>query len=176
MRNLPLSTVYRLIEPGPVVLLSTMRSARANLMTMSWHMMVEFEPPRIACVVSDRNFSYKTLRATAECVIAIPSASLARKAVAIGNCHGDVVDKFNRFGLTPVAAAKVKPPLVKECLANLECRVIDTSSVRKYGIFILEVVKAWRDPRQKAAKMFHHRGYGEFAIDGRIVRLPSKMR
>jgi flavin reductase (DIM6/NTAB) family NADH-FMN oxidoreductase RutF len=176
MRNLPLSMVYRLIEPGPVVLLVTARSGRANLMTMSWHMMVEFEPPRIACVVSDGNFSFKALRATGECVIAIPSALLARKVVAIGNCHGDAVDKFSRFALTPVAAAKVRPPLVKECLANLECRVIDKSLVKKYGIFLLEVVKAWRDPRQTAAKMFHHRGYGEFAIDGRIVQLPSQMR
>jgi len=176
MRNLPLSAVYRLIEPGPVVLLSTTRFGRANLMTMSWPMMIEFEPPQIACVVSDGNFSYKALRATRECVIAIPPVSLARKAVAIGNCHGDTVDKFSRFRLTPVAAAKVRPPLVKECLANLECRAIDTSLIRKYGIFILEVVKAWHDPRQKAAKMFHHRGYGEFAFDGRIVRLPSKMR
>ena len=73
VRNLPLSAVYRLIEPGPVVLLSTMRLGRANLMTMSWHMMIEFEPPQIACVVSDGNFSYKALRATRECVIAIAS-------------------------------------------------------------------------------------------------------
>jgi len=140
MRNLPLSRVYRLIEPGPVVLLATARPGRANLMAMSWHMMVEFEPPRIACVVSDRNFSYKALRATGECVIAIPSASLARKVVAIGNCHGNVVDKFRRFALTPHAAA------------NLECRVVDKSLVKKYGIFILEVMKAWYDSRQTKAK------------------------
>lgn len=152
MRNLPLSRVYRLIEPGPVVLLATARPGRANLMAMSWHMMVEFEPPRIACVVSDRNFSYKALRATGECVIAIPSASLARKVVAIGNCHGNVVDKFRRFALTPHAAAKVAPPLVEECLANLECRVVDKSLVKKYGIFILEVMKAWYDSRQTKAK------------------------
>jgi len=39
MRQYPLSQVYQLIEPGPVVLLTTAHKGRANVMTMSWHMM-----------------------------------------------------------------------------------------------------------------------------------------
>ena len=53
MRELALNKVYQLLEPGPVVLLSTAHHDRANVMTMSWHMMVEFEPPLVACVVSN---------------------------------------------------------------------------------------------------------------------------
>ena len=64
MRELPLSKVYQLLEPGPVVLLTTARQGRANVMTMSWHMMVEFEPPQVACVVSNANYSFAALRAT----------------------------------------------------------------------------------------------------------------
>jgi flavin reductase (DIM6/NTAB) family NADH-FMN oxidoreductase RutF len=64
MKDLPLAKVYQLLEPGPVVLLTTARNGRANVMTMSWHMMVEFEPPLVACVVSPRDFSYAALRAT----------------------------------------------------------------------------------------------------------------
>jgi flavin reductase (DIM6/NTAB) family NADH-FMN oxidoreductase RutF len=77
MKNQPLSKVYQLLEPGPVVLLTTARRDRANIMTMSWHMMVEFEPPLVACVVSNRNYSFAALRATKECVIAIPAVELA---------------------------------------------------------------------------------------------------
>ena len=72
MRNLPLPKVYALIEPGPVVLLTTSHNGRANVMTMSWHMMLEFEPPLISCVVSSGNYSFAALRATKQCVIAIP--------------------------------------------------------------------------------------------------------
>ena len=130
MKNLPLSKVYQLLEPGPVVLLTTARRGRANVMTLSWHMMVEFEPPLVACVVSNRNHSFAALRATKECVIAIPALELAAKVVEVGNCSGRNVDKFERFGLTPVPAELVAPPLVAECFANLECRVADTRFVK----------------------------------------------
>jgi flavin reductase (DIM6/NTAB) family NADH-FMN oxidoreductase RutF len=176
MKRLPLSRVYRLIEPGPVVLLTTARKGRANVMTMSWHMMVEFEPPLIACVVSSAGHSFAALRATRECVVAVPARKLASKVVKVGNCSGRDLDKFAAFGLTPLPAGRVAPPLVAECFANLECRVSDTRLVNKYNLFILEVLQAWVDPAQKNPKTIHHQGYGKFAVDGETIVLPSKMR
>ena len=175
MRELALSEVYRLLEPGPVVLLTTSRADRDNVMTMSWHMMVEFTPPLIACVVSQADYSFAALRATRQCVIAVPAARLAKTVVAIGNCTGRTTDKFAAFGLTRSPARRVEPPLLAECLANLECEVADTRLVNRYGLFILEVVQAWRDPRQRNAKTIHHRGRGEFSIDGRTIKLASAM-
>ena len=176
MKDLALSKVYQLLEPGPVVLLTTARKGRANIMTLSWHMMVEFEPPLIACVVSNANYSFAAIRATKECVIAIPALELAPKVVAIGNCSGRDVDKFKRFGLTPAAAKRVAPPLVAECFANLECRVVDTRLVNEFNLFILKVLKAWIDPAQKHPKTIHHHGYGRFAVDGEMIKLKSKKR
>jgi flavin reductase (DIM6/NTAB) family NADH-FMN oxidoreductase RutF len=174
MKNLPLSEVYQLLEPGPVVMLTTARHGHANIMTMSWHMMVEFEPPLVACVVSSANYSFAALRATKECVIAVPALELAPKVVEVGNCSGEDVDKFAKFGLTPAPAALVAPPLVAECFANLECKVADTRFVNKYNLFILEVVKAWTDPAQKNPKTIHHHGYGKFAVDGKMIKLKSR--
>ena len=159
-----------------MVLLTTSRKGRANVMTMSWHMMVEFEPPLVACVVSGANYSFAALRATGECVIAIPAVKLASKVVEVGNCSGRDVDKFAAFGLTPAPAKKVAPPLVAECFANLECKVADTRLVTSYNLFILEVLKAWRDPAQKNPKTIHHHGYGTFVVDGKTIKLKSKMR
>lgn len=176
MRKLPLPKVYQMLEPGPVVLLSTAHKGHANIMTMSWHMMVEFEPPLVACIVSNANFSFAALKATKQCVIGIPAVALAKKVVAVGNCSGRSIDKFDRFGLTPLAAESVAPPLIGECFANLECKVVETSLVAKYNLFVLEVVAAWSDSRQINPKMIHHRGYGTFAVDGRILKLKSRMR
>jgi flavin reductase (DIM6/NTAB) family NADH-FMN oxidoreductase RutF len=176
MKEFPLSRVYQLLEPGPVVLLVTSRYGSANLMTLSWHMMVEFEPPLVACIVSSANYSHAALRATGECVIAIPDRKLASKVVKAGNCSGRDIDKFAAIGFTPAKAKRVAPPLIVECFANLECRVHDARLVPTYNLFFLEVLKAWIDPGQKNPKTIHHQGYGRFVVDGPTIRLKSKMR
>ena len=176
MKALPLSKVYQLLEPGPVVLLTTARKGRANVMTMSWHMMVEFEPPLVGCVCSSANYSFEALRASGECVIALPARKLAAKVVQVGNSSGRDRDKFKAFGLTPLPAEHVAPPLIKECFANLECKVADRRMVDRYNLFILEVLKAWTDPAQKNPKTIHHHGYGKFVVDGAAIKLQSRMR
>ncbi len=178
---IPLPEVYQLIEPGPVVMLTTAPrgragAGRANVMTMSWHMMVEFEPPLIACVVSSAGHSFAALHGNRECVIAIPARKLAAKVVKVGNSSGRDIDKFETFGLTSLPATQVSAPLIAECFANLECRVADARLVKPYNLFILEVLAAWRDPAQKNPKTIHHHGYGKFAVDGPMIQLKSKMR
>jgi len=174
MKELALSKVYQLLEPGPVVLLTTAHKGRDNVMTMSWHMMVDFTPPILACIVSEADYSFAALRATKECVIAIPAAALAPKVVEIGNCSGRTVDKFDKFALTKTPARRVAAPLVNECFANLECKVVDTRLVNKYNLFVLEVLQAWTDPAQQDAKTIHHRGDGVFVVDGETIKLKSK--
>jgi flavin reductase (DIM6/NTAB) family NADH-FMN oxidoreductase RutF len=174
MKELPLPKAFRLIEPGPVVLVTTANDERANIMTMSWHMVMDFTP-LIACIIGPWDYSFTALRATEECVIAIPTVDLASKVVEIGNCSGDEIDKFKAFGLTPMPAKKVKPPLVADCLANLECQVMDTSLVDKYNLFILQVVQAWIDPEREERRTIHHNGDGTFVVDGETIDLKNKM-
>ncbi|MGH9808863.1 MAG: flavin reductase family protein, partial [Terriglobia bacterium] len=130
----------------------------------------------IACIVSEGDYSFAALRATGECVIAVPSVELAETVVKVGNSSGRDVDKFAAFGLTKVPATRVRAPLIAECFANLECKVKDTTLVDKYGLFILEVVKAWQDPKHKNPRTIHHQGYGTFVVDGERIRLKSRMR
>ena len=173
-KDFPLSDVYRLLEPGPVVMVTTARKGEANIMTMSWQTMMEFVPPLVGCVISGRNYSFDALVATKECVLNIPSVEMAKQVVGVGNCSGRKVDKFKKFNLTAMPAAKVAAPLIDECFANLECKVVDTRMVNKYNFFVLEVIKAWVDPAQKNPRTLHHRGKGVFVVDGDRVKLPSK--
>jgi flavin reductase (DIM6/NTAB) family NADH-FMN oxidoreductase RutF len=176
MKALRLGEVYRLLEPGPVVLVTTSQNGRANVMAMSWQTMMEFEPPLVGCVLSGRNYTFRALVETKECVIAIPTVEIAQEAVSCGNVSGRKVDKFKRFGLTPLPASRVKAPLVKECYANLECRVADARMVEKYNFFVLRVVKAWIDPTRKSPRTLHHMGRGRFMVAGRTLRLASKAK
>jgi flavin reductase (DIM6/NTAB) family NADH-FMN oxidoreductase RutF len=173
MRNLPLAKVYQKLEPGPVVFLTTAIGGRANVMVMSWHMMVDFQPPLIACVVSAGDYSHAALVKTREAVIAIPGAGLAEKLVGIGNCSGRDVNKFEKFGLTPLPAKKVAPPLIAECGVNIECRLVDETLGARYNLYVLEAVQAWFDPKQAGVKTLHHCGYGKFVVDGESIKLKS---
>lgn len=175
-RSYPLSKVYGLLEPGPVVLITTSHKGVHNIMTQSWHTMMEFEPPLVGCVISGRNHSFDALKATRECVINIPTVELAKQVVLAGNSSGRKVDKFARTGLTPLPASLVQAPLIAECYANLECRVADTRLVNSYNFFIIEVVKAWIAPSVTAPETIHHRGKGVFMVAGETIKLPSRMK
>ncbi len=142
MRKTDPSKAYLLLEAGPIVLVTTAGDDRPNVMTpnvmtMGFHMMIQHAPPLIGCIIGPWDHSFKALKKTGECVIAIPTVDLAKTVVDIGNCSGSDVDKFNRFGVTTAKAKEVGAPLIKECLANIDCRVADQSLVAKYNLFIL---------------------------------------
>lgn len=172
----PLSRVYQLLEPGPVVLITSFQEGKANIMTLSWQTMLDFEPPIVACVISNRNYTFNIVKATKECVINIPTVELAKQVVGCGNTTGRKIDKFKKFSLTPIQASRVKAPLIAECFANLECKLIDTKMINKYNLFILEVMKAWTKPTKTPIKTLHHQGNGIFMISGKTIKLPSKMK
>lgn len=175
-RTLPLSKVYGLLEPGPVTLVTTMHKGVANIMTMSWHTMMEFEPPLVGCVISNRNHSFRALKSTKECVINIPAAHLLDAVIGCGNTSGKDTDKFDCFGLTATPATLVSPPLLEQCFASLECRIADGKLGNSYNFFILEVLQAWMDPAQKNAKTLHHKGNGIFMIAGETIKTRSRMK
>lgn len=175
MKKYPISKVHQLLEPGPIVLVTTQHRGRPNVMTMGFHMMIQHEPPLVGAVIGPWDYSYKALRATKECVIAIPKIELINTVVDIGNCSGEEIDKFKKFGLTPTKASKVKAPLIEECVANIECKVVDTRLVNSYNLFILKAVDAWHDGAKKRHPLIHHQGNGTFTIDGKTIDLRKRM-
>ncbi len=164
MRPLKLSRAFTLIEPGPVVLVTTHDGGKNNVMTISWTMVLDFTP-LLAITTGAWNYSFAALRKTRECVIAVPTVDLLDQLVGIGTCSGADTDKFARFGLTPVAARTVKAPLIKECLANIECRVVDM--IGRHNIVVLEGLAAYLDSARQEQRTVHAVGDGTFIVDGR---------
>ncbi|MDX8147259.1 flavin reductase family protein [Lentzea sp. BCCO 10_0061] len=170
----PISDVHRLIEPGPVVMVSTFDGHRANLMTNGFNMPVA-HGALIGLIVGPWDHSYDALRSTGECVIAIPSIDLAERVVGVGNTSGRDTDKWRRFGLTPSPATVVRAPLVAECFANIECTVADDRLVDDYHLWILRGERAWFDAAKRGAGEFHHRGDGTFSANASTVDLRDRM-
>lgn len=166
MNKLPLNKAFMLLEPGPVVLVTTSDGGKNNVMTISWHMVMDFTP-QFALLTGPWNHSYQALVKTRECVIAVPTVDISRKVVAIGACSGSDTDKFEKFGLTAVKAKTMKAPLIGECLANVECRVSD--HIGKHDLFILDAVQAWVDAGRRERRTIHARGDGTFIVDGRTL-------
>jgi len=166
MRQLELSKAFTLMESGPVVLVTTHDGQKDNIMTISWTMVMDFTPV-FAIVTGDWNHSFAALRNNKECVIAIPTVDMLDKVVGIGTCSGADTDKFAKFKLTPVQGKVVTPPLIKECLANIECKVIDI--VEKHDIVVLEGVAAYIDTARKEKRTVHAVGDGTFIVDGRKI-------
>lgn len=175
MKTYPIKKTHKLIEPGPIVLVTTFHHGKSNIMTMGFHMMVQHEPPLIGAVIGPWDYSYKALKATGECVIAIPGADLAAKVVDIGNSSGEDIDKFKTFRLTQRPSQKIAAPLIEQCIANIECKVIDTSLVKRYNLFILQAVKAWSNDKRKEQRTMHHQGNGTFKVDGKVIDLRERM-
>jgi len=164
MRQMKLGKAFTLMESGPVVLVTTHDGKKDNIMTISWTMVVDFTPV-LAITTGEWNYSFAALRKNRECVIAIPTVDMLDQVVGIGTCSGADTDKFARFRLTPLPGKVVKAPLVKECLANIECKVVDF--VRKHNIVVLEGVAACVDPARKEKRTLHAVGDGTFIVDGR---------
>ena len=175
-KNFPLTKIRRFLEPGPIVLVSSAHKGERNVMTLGWHMMLGFEPATVGCFVWDENRSFSLIKRSRECVINIPTFDLVHAVVGIGNTHKDKRDKFEQFGLTPVEASKVSAPLIAECYASFECRLIDTSLIRRYSLFVFEVVKAHVATSPRYPMTVHYRGDGVFMISGRNRSYRSRFK
>lgn len=166
MQPLDLGKAFTLIEPGPVILVTTHDGQKANIMTLSWTMVMDFTP-RFAITTGEWNYSFTALRKHRECVIAIPTVDLLDKVVGIGTCSGADIDKFSRFALTPVPAQYVRAPLINECLANIECKVIDI--IERHNILVLEGLAAHFNTAREEKRTIHAVGDGTFIVDGQTL-------
>lgn len=166
MNNFSLPKVFTLIESGPVVLITTKdsKTGKENIMTLSWSMVLEFEPSCFAIMTGGWNYSFKALMENRECVVALPTVEIIEKTIRIGSCSGSEHDKFKEFELTPLRAQKVKAPLIKECHANIECQITDY--LENYSILVLTPVKAWINNALKDKRKIHAIGDGTFVADG----------
>ena len=168
-KDFPLGEIRRYLEPGPIVLVSSYWKGKTDIMTMGWHTVMEFTPSLVGCIIADSNHSFELIRKSRQCVINLPTSALIDTVVGIGNTSGAEIDKFEKFGLTPEAAKNVDAPLIRECHANFECKLVDTRLIKRYGVFVFEVVKAHVAATPKHPRTIHYRGDGQFMVAGQNI-------
>ena len=142
-KDFPVSEIRRYLELGPIALVSSSWRGRNNIMTMGRYTVIEFSPSLVGCIISNRNHSFDMIRRSKECVINIPTTELTNQVVGIGNSTGAEINKFEKFGVTPLPALKVMAPLIAECYANLECRLFDSQMPIPEGVRVRPHQASW---------------------------------
>ncbi len=152
MKEVPVGNNIDSAWTGPervVLITSVDRLGKSNIITIGWVMRTNMDPPVLAIGLSKGSYSCANISRTGEFVMGIPGLDMAAAAIYCGTHSGAAVDKFKKAGLTAVAAKVVRPPLIEECLCNLECKVIATQEVHAHRVFFGEVVAHWSSEKQQ---------------------------
>lgn len=172
--DFPVSEVRRFLEPGPTIMVTSAWKGERNVMTMNWHTLLEFTPSLVGLMIAPGDYSHDLIRKSKECVINVPEAWMMNKVIAAGNTTGAETDKFKDLDLATTKAKKVKAPLLRECFANFECKVVEF--IPRYSLFICKVVKAHVASSPKYPQTMHYRGEGVFMISGKNIRRARQFR
>ncbi len=114
-----------------------------NIITIAWLTPVSVSPPLVGMSIGPSRFSYGLIRQTGEFVINVAPYDIAHQVLFCGRRSGRDVDKFAETGLTPLEAQNVRPPIIKECIAHLECRVVQDIEAGDHHIVVGEVLAAY---------------------------------
>lgn len=177
--EVPLERAHRILSPGPVVLVTASRKGRSDITPIGWASPVSTRPPLVAIAVFEANFIHELIKASGEFVLNVPSVDLVKQVQYCGSVSGRDVDKFQATGLHQAEPRAVEAPLVEECLAHLECALVDVMTPGDHGIFVGEVVAAkaeeeafkdfWLLREEKELKPLHHIGGTRYGILGELI-------
>ena len=145
----PLNKAYRLLNHGPVVLVSSTHRGVSNVMAAAWSMPLDFDPPKVTVVLDKATFTRGLIEASGMFALNIPCRALAAETLGVGTDSAVTVpDKLVRHGVSTFTAGDLDVPLVDGCVGWLACRVLpEPHNQQAYDLFIGEVVAAWADPR-----------------------------
>lgn len=161
-----LSRAFTWMESGPVTMITSKDGRKNNVFTISWTLVMDFTP-RFAIVTGEWNHSFDNILKTKECVICVPGADLLETAVRVGSVSSTEVDKFKEFKLQTKKAALVKAPLLADCLACIECKLVDY--VPAHNLLVFDGIKLWENSSRKEKRAAHAIGDGAFVLDGTVT-------
>ncbi|MFQ6091787.1 MAG: flavin reductase family protein [bacterium] len=182
--EIPLSKANRLINHGPAVLITSQSEGRPNVMTAAWQTPVSHHPPLVAVSIAPERYSHQLIKKSREFVVNVPPRVLLEKVHGCGTVSGREANKFEQYHLTPIPAAKVKAPLIKECIGHLECKLIESYEVGDHTLFMGEVLAVsveedlfddfWRVDNPKAKTLHHLGGTMYTCPDKRVMPFKDK--
>jgi flavin reductase (DIM6/NTAB) family NADH-FMN oxidoreductase RutF len=164
---------YRLLHPMHTFLVSCVgKAGKPNITTVAWIMPTSQNPALITMSLGTTRHSHTLIEESGEFVINVPTLETMQAIYACGNLTGRSFDKFKKANLTPMPSKKVKAPAIRECIAHIECEVVDKLKTGDHTVFVAKILEAYADMgvftesgyELKKARMLYHAGGNNFFV------------
>jgi len=176
-----LDMAYRLLHPRHTVLVTCHgKKRRANIITLAWSMPTSHDPPMVVLSIAPKRLSHRMIEETGEFVVNVPTMEIVKQTLFCGRISGVECDKFKETSLTAAPAKKVRSPIIRECVAHLECKLVQTILTGDHTLFVGEVLAAYVNKGvfkktfkvRKVKPIFHMGGDSFVTCTSRVVSLP----
>jgi flavin reductase (DIM6/NTAB) family NADH-FMN oxidoreductase RutF len=140
--ELELSQYYRVMAPRTTIIITTVnRKGEINAAPFSFTMPVSVNPPRLAVASVPTHHTYRNLQETGEFVVNLPGEEILEELWITGESFPEGVNELEKAGLTTKDSVIVKAPGIKECVAQLECKVVLDQECGDHQLVVGEVVR-----------------------------------
>jgi len=172
---------YRLLHPRHTVLVTCVdKAGKANIITLAWTMPTSINPPMVVLSIAPKRLSHRMIEETGEFVINVPTMKIVKQTLFCGRISGAECDKFKETRFTATPAKKVRSPIIKECVAHLECKLVRTIPAGDHTLFVGEVVAAYVNRGvfkktfnvRRVKPIFHMGGDSFVTISPKVVTPP----
>jgi flavin reductase (DIM6/NTAB) family NADH-FMN oxidoreductase RutF len=127
--------------------------------------------------IASKRHSHKLIEETKEFVVNVPTMEIVKETLFCGRRTGREHDKFEEAELAAMPAKTVKPQIIKECVAHLECRLRQQITTGDHTIFIGEVLAAYANEDafvdkydlQKVKPIYHMGGDDFTTISPKLI-------
>lgn len=165
INRVDIKKAYRLLSHGPVTLITSTHNGKQNIMAAAWVTPLDFDPPKITLVIDKNTYTRELIEASGTLAINVPCVAqidIVRKVGASSGRDLADTDKFAQYGLETFSSKVIDAPLLKGCVAWLECKVIpEPHNQNTYDLFIAEVVAAYADERVFSDGRWHFEGHDQ---------------
>lgn len=163
--SIALQLAYRLLNHGPTTLITSAHAGKQNIMAAAWVCALDFTPPKVTVVIDSKTYTRELIEVGGMFAINLPCVRQIEMVKKVGSISGrdlSNTDKFAEYGIETFAAQQISAPLVKDCVAWLECKIIsEPHNQSTYDLFIAEVVAAHADARVFSDGHWHFDGHDE---------------
>ena len=120
-----------------VYVLGSRRGREMTAMTASWVSQVSERPPYVAVAIRDDRYTHDVVLDSSTFALSVLRDDQVDVATHFAETSGEYHDKL--YGI-PYGQSPNGSPILLDCLAYLDCRVLDTARAGDHTVFIGEVI------------------------------------